>query len=131
MPAPHPSLRHIRGLREQGVRTFFSVGVAITEPIRTAIQACVDWMPGIEADRELRDGAEIAEITHLVDLSAYPPGTRMIVRRERPHPAHSSASSTPSNLVENRPLLPTRPVLTVWVAKSGMSCGDAGLASGV
>jgi hypothetical protein len=46
----------------------------------------MDWLPAIEADRELRDGAEIAELTHLVDLSAYPEGTRMIVRRERPHP---------------------------------------------
>jgi hypothetical protein len=84
--ASHAFLRHIRGLRGQGVRTFFSVGVAITEPIRTAITACVDWISALDADRELRDGAEIAELTHLVDLSAYPQGTRMIVRRERPHP---------------------------------------------
>jgi DDE family transposase len=84
--ASHAFLRHIRSLREHGVRTFFSVGVAITEPVRAAITACVDWIPAIDADRELRDGAEIAELTHLVDLSAYPDGTRMIVRRERPHP---------------------------------------------
>jgi hypothetical protein len=84
--ASHAFLRHIRSLREHGVRTFFSVGVAITEPIRTAITTCVDWLPAIDADRELRDGAEIAEITHLVDLHAYPEGTRMIARRERPHP---------------------------------------------
>jgi len=84
--ASHAFLRHIRSLREHGVRTCFSVGVAITEPIRTAVQACVDWQPAIDADRGLRDGAEIAEITHLLDLSAYPDGTRMIVRRERPHP---------------------------------------------
>ena len=84
--ASHAFLRHIRSLREHGVRSFFSVGVAITEPVRAAITACVDWIPAIDADRELRDGAEIAEITHLVDLSAYPEGTRMIVRRERPHP---------------------------------------------
>jgi hypothetical protein len=32
-------LAHIRGLREQGIRSFFSIGVAITEPIRTAIVA--------------------------------------------------------------------------------------------
>lgn len=84
--ASHAFLDHIRGLRDDGVRTFFSVGAAITEPIRAAIIACLDWIPAIEADRELRDGAEIAELTHLVDLSAYPDGTRMIVRRERPHP---------------------------------------------
>jgi hypothetical protein len=84
--ASHAFLRHIRSLREHGVRTFFSVGAAITEPIRAAIVACLDWLPAIDADRDLRDGAEIAELTHLVDLSAYPEGTRMIVRRERPHP---------------------------------------------
>jgi hypothetical protein len=84
--ASHDFLDHIRGLREDGVRSFFSVGAAITEPIRAAIVACVDWLPAIDADRELRDGAEIAEITHLVNLAAYPDGTRMIVRRERPHP---------------------------------------------
>jgi hypothetical protein len=84
--ASHAFLAHIRSLREHGVRSFFSVGVAVTEAVRTAIGACVDWSPAIDADRELRDGAEIAEITHLVDLSAYPDGTRMIVRRERPHP---------------------------------------------
>jgi hypothetical protein len=84
--ASHAFLHHIRALREHGVRTCFSVGVAITEPVRAAITACVDWIPAIDGDGELRDGAEIAEITHLVDLSAYPQGTRMIVRRERPHP---------------------------------------------
>jgi len=53
---------------------------------RAAISACVDWIPAIDADRDLRDGAEIAELTHLIDLSAYLEGTRMIVREERPHP---------------------------------------------
>jgi hypothetical protein len=84
--ASHAFLRHIRRLREHGVRSFFSVGVAITEPIRTAITACLDWQAALDGDGELRDGAEIAELTHLADLSAYPKGTRMIVRRERPHP---------------------------------------------
>jgi Transposase DDE domain group 1 len=79
-------LAHIRGLRDQGVRSFFSVGVAVTEPIRTAITACVDWQAAIDADRGIRDGADIAEITHLIDMSAYPDESRMIVRRERPHP---------------------------------------------
>nr|MDT0667949.1 IS1380 family transposase [Micromonospora sp. DSM 115978] len=36
-----------------------------------------------------RDAAEICEMTDLLPadyLAAYPPGTRFIVRRERPHP---------------------------------------------
>jgi hypothetical protein len=39
-------LTHIRSLREHGVHTFFSVGVAITEPIREAIRAATDTPPG-------------------------------------------------------------------------------------
>jgi Transposase DDE domain group 1 len=35
---------------------------------------------------EPRDGAWVAEVTGLVDLSAWPPGTRLILRKERPHP---------------------------------------------
>jgi hypothetical protein len=35
---------------------------------------------------EPRDGAQVAEATGLVDLSAWPAGTRLILRRERPHP---------------------------------------------
>ena len=35
---------------------------------------------------EPRDGAWITEATALVDLSSWPAGTRLILRRERPHP---------------------------------------------
>jgi DDE family transposase len=35
---------------------------------------------------EPRDGAWVAEVTELVDLSAWPPETRLILRKERPHP---------------------------------------------
>jgi hypothetical protein len=82
-------LAHLRSLREQGVNTFFSVGVAITEPIRDAIRAATEWIPALDADGDLRDGAEICEITGLLPADLrdhYPTGTRFIVRRERPHP---------------------------------------------
>jgi hypothetical protein len=86
-------LAHIRSLREQGVHTFFSVGVAIGEPIRDAIKQAIDhpelWVPALDADGDPRDGAEVSEITSLIsaDLRAnYPAGTRFLVRRERPHP---------------------------------------------
>jgi hypothetical protein len=35
---------------------------------------------------EPREGAWVAEATGLVDLTAWPAGTRLILRRERPHP---------------------------------------------
>jgi hypothetical protein len=60
--------------------------VAITEPIREAIRHATGWIPAIDADGQLRDGAEICEITGLVPADGYPTGTRFIVRRERPHP---------------------------------------------
>ena len=82
----HGFLAHIRTLREHGIDTRFSVGVAITEPVREAIRHATDWIPAIDTDGEPRDGAEICEITGLVPADGYPEGTRFIVRRERPHP---------------------------------------------
>ena len=67
----------------------FSVGHDLTAAVRAA---CVNipkraWQPAITADgSDYRDGADIAEITHLVNLERWPAGTRMIVRREIPHP---------------------------------------------
>jgi hypothetical protein len=82
-------LAHIRRLRRTGMRSFFSVGVPVTEAIRDAITVATAWIPALQADGNLRDGAEIVEITHLVTpavLHGFPSGTRLIVRRERPHP---------------------------------------------
>ncbi|WP_037854836.1 IS1380 family transposase, partial [Streptomyces sp. NRRL S-1824] len=75
-------------VRKRGIRTFFSVGYAITEPVRRAVRAMPDrlWHPALNQDGTLRDGAEVAELTGMVDLDGYPAGTRIIVRRERPHP---------------------------------------------
>ena len=79
-------LAHIRSLRANGIHAEFSVGVAITESVRDAIKRATGWVPAVEADGDLRDGAEICEITGLVPDDGYPRDTRFIVRRERPHP---------------------------------------------
>lgn len=81
-------LTHLRNLREQGIHTFFSVGYAVTEPIRRAIKALPErvWHPALEQDGSLREGAQVAELTGMADLAGYPEGTRIVVRRERPHP---------------------------------------------
>jgi hypothetical protein len=82
-------LAHIRSLRTQGVDTRFSVGVAITEPIRQAIVTTKThgrWVPALDGDGEPRAGADICELTGLVPDDGYPPGTRFVVRREEPHP---------------------------------------------
>ena len=47
------------------------------------------WADAIDADGGHRDGAGMAEITRVLpaaSLAGYPAGTRVIVRRERPHP---------------------------------------------
>lgn len=44
------------------------------------------WAPAYDADGELREGADVAELTGLLDLSSWPNGMRVIARRERPHP---------------------------------------------
>ncbi|WP_405896104.1 MULTISPECIES: IS1380 family transposase [unclassified Streptomyces] len=81
-------LAHVRDVRKRGIRTSFSVGYAVTEPVRRAVRAMPDrlWHPALDQDGTLRDGAEVAELTGMIDLDGYPPGTRIIVRRERPHP---------------------------------------------
>jgi Transposase DDE domain group 1 len=81
-------LAHLRTLRQRGIHTSFSVGYAITEPVRRAIRALPEqfWHPALQQDGTLRAGAEVAELTGMVDLTGYPDGTRVIVRRERPHP---------------------------------------------
>jgi len=72
--------------RETGVR--FSFGYAIDERVRAAILALPEaaWRPAINADGQPRDGAWVAELTGHVALDAWPQGSRLIVRRERPHP---------------------------------------------
>ncbi|MER7421128.1 IS1380 family transposase [Micromonospora peucetia] len=78
---------HIRSLREQQhLDIRFSVGAAITETVRTAIRAATGWIPAVDTDGELRDHAEVCEITGLFDAAGWPEGTRFLVRRERPHP---------------------------------------------
>src|SRR6185312_12466851 len=44
------------------------------------------WTPAYDANDEVRDGAWVAELTGLLDLSGWPEGMRVIARKERPHP---------------------------------------------
>jgi hypothetical protein len=69
-------------------RIAFSVGFDLTEPVRRAILALPKqaWKAALDADGQPRDNGHVAELTHLLDLSRWPAGSRVIVRRERPHP---------------------------------------------
>jgi hypothetical protein len=44
------------------------------------------WTPAYDSDGTQRAGAWVAELTGLLDLSGWPPGMRVIARKERPHP---------------------------------------------
>jgi hypothetical protein len=66
----------------------FSLGCPIDARIREAaevLNATNSWYPAIDADG-IREGAWVAEATDLVDLSKWPAGSRLILRKERPHP---------------------------------------------
>lgn len=67
----------------------FSFGYAVDARVREAVEilnARDAWSPAIEADGGIRDGAWVAEATGLVGLGSWPEGTRLILRKERPHP---------------------------------------------
>jgi len=69
-------------------RLHYSIGMAITEEMQEAILALPEriWEPAYDGDGQARPGAWVAELTGLLDLSGWPAGMRVIVRRERPHP---------------------------------------------
>ena len=66
----------------------YSLGYPITEAVRQAIMLVPEkvWTPAVDADGGVRAGGDVAELTGLLDLSAWPQGMRVIARRERPHP---------------------------------------------
>ena len=66
----------------------FSVGYELSETVRAAILEVPEtaWQQAINGDGEARDGAWVAELTDRLNLTAWPEGSRLIVRRERPHP---------------------------------------------
>src|SRR5680860_1261780 len=72
----------------RGRRLEYSVGYAVNEKLREAIKLVPEkaWTPATDADGEIRDGGDVVEITGLLDLTGWPDGMRIIVRRERPHP---------------------------------------------
>ena len=61
--------------------------MTITEDMQEAILKVPQdgWTPAYDGDRQARDGAWVADITGLLDLSSWPAGMRVIVRKERPH----------------------------------------------
>jgi hypothetical protein len=69
-------------------RIGFSVGYDLTESVRSAILQVPEgaWVAALDADGRPRENGQVTELTDRVDLSAWPERSRVIVRRERPHP---------------------------------------------
>lgn len=90
----------VRGDTGAGVQAFvhhihdlgleYSVGVYGRQPILDALDALPKqaWRKALDADGRPRDGAQVAELTRWLPATfvGWPPGMRVIARRERPHP---------------------------------------------
>jgi hypothetical protein len=90
----------VRGDTGSGVKEFlwhihhlglsYSVGVYGRQPVLDALAALPRqaWRRAKDADGSLREGAQVAELTRWLPASfvGWPPGMRVIARRERPHP---------------------------------------------
>ena len=62
--------------------------MTITDAIHQAVLKIPKkaWTPAYDAGGTERPGAWVAEITDMPDLTTWPKGMRLIVRKERPHP---------------------------------------------
>jgi hypothetical protein len=91
-------------------RIAFSVGYDLTETVREAILDIPDgdWVSALDQDATQRPNGHVCEITEHLDLAAWPAGSRVLVRRERAHPAASSRSPTTTGIASKRSS-PTRP----------------------
>ena len=72
--------------REGRIR--YSVGYDLTETIRAAILQIPEhaWVTALDHDGAQRPNGQVAEITQALDLTTWPAGSRVLVRRERAHP---------------------------------------------
>jgi DDE family transposase len=71
-----------------GQRLSYSIGFGLpdnTPELLKKIPAEV-WTPAYDTHDQIRDGAWVAELSGLLDLAGWPPGMRVIARKERPHP---------------------------------------------
>jgi len=90
----------VRGDTGSGVQGFvwhihrlgleYSVGVYGRQPVRDALEVLPKqaWKKALDANGQPREGAQVAELTRWMPATfkGWPPGMRIIARRERPHP---------------------------------------------
>ncbi|MEJ7634003.1 IS1380 family transposase [Aeromicrobium sp.] len=100
LPEPSRSKVLVRGDSGAGVREFvhhvhdlglqYSVGVYGRQPVLDALAALPRqaWKKALDTDGHRREGALVAELTRWLPstFAGWPPGMRVIARKERPHP---------------------------------------------
>ncbi|MGA2307899.1 MAG: IS1380 family transposase [Acidimicrobiales bacterium] len=66
----------------------YSIGFPISGSVRDVLLLAQeeDWVRATELDGGTRDGAEVIELTEIIELKGWPDDMRVICRRERPHP---------------------------------------------
>jgi hypothetical protein len=68
----------------------YSVGISARQPVQDALAALPKqaWRAALDPDGRPRPGAQVAELTRWMPatFTGWPPGMRIIARRERPHP---------------------------------------------
>jgi len=71
-----------------GQRLSYSVGFGLPGNTPDLLELIPEqvWQPAYDGAGGVRDGAWVAELTGLLDLTGWPPGIRVIARKERPHP---------------------------------------------
>jgi hypothetical protein len=76
----------VSGLVEANIE--YSIGHPVDQGVREALLLFQeeDWAEALVSDGTDRDGAWVAELTDLMDLSTWGEDARLIYRRERPHP---------------------------------------------
>ncbi len=69
-------------------RLSYSVGFTLPDSFAATLAKMPKngWTPAYDGDGQMRDGAWVADVTGLLDLTSWPAGMRVIVRKERPHP---------------------------------------------
>ena len=81
----HGFVWHVHNLGLQ-----YSVGIYGRQPVVDALHALPQqaWRAALDTDGQPRAGAQVAELTRWLPatFTGWPPGMRVIARRERPHP---------------------------------------------
>lgn len=69
-------------------RLSYSLGFTLPDSFATTLARMPKhgWTPAYDSNGQVREGAWVADITCLLDLTKWPAGMRVIIRKERPHP---------------------------------------------